>query len=202
MCHAPEVPTQTERREQTIARLLDATIASLDEAGYAGTTTAAVCARAGVSQGALFRHFPSRRAVLAAAAEEVARRQGEAFARRVAGPVTSQAELRAALAELVALGASPENRTWHELMLAARTDEALRAELQPATEAYHRVLMGGAAAMFADFDLDPVRLRATLRVVISVVDGLAIAIPLTHTAEDVAAAVDQMAALVWPVLQE
>lgn len=44
--------TQEERSQETRARLLDATIESLIDVGYAGTTTTAVCERAGLSRGA------------------------------------------------------------------------------------------------------------------------------------------------------
>ncbi|OUZ12153.1 hypothetical protein BHE97_02895 [Aeromicrobium sp. PE09-221] len=192
--------TQTERRERTIAQLLDATIALLNERGYAATTTQAICERAGLSQGALFRHFPNRRALLAAAATEVARRQGAAFAAADIGPVDSRETLCRVLDELVRLGSSPENRTWHELMLAARTDADLRSVMEPATEEYHRILMSGAAVLFASSPVsDP---RALLRVVISVVDGLALAVPVSHSPADIEAAVDQLATLMWSVLQE
>ena len=56
--------TQQQRRDGTIGALLDATVTCLAERGYAATSTAAVCAEAGVSQGALFR----AEAVLAVAA--------------------------------------------------------------------------------------------------------------------------------------
>ena len=63
--------TQAERRETTRQALLEATIASLVEAGYARTTTTEVVRRAGVSQGALFNHFPTKSALVAAAAEQL-----------------------------------------------------------------------------------------------------------------------------------
>ena len=66
---------QAERREETIARLLDAAEVVVGAAGYAHTTVAAVCAEAGLSQGALFRHFPHRRSLLVATAERVAERR-------------------------------------------------------------------------------------------------------------------------------
>src|SRR5687768_1186586 len=63
--------TQAERREATRQKLLDATVALLVEAGYARTTTIAVAQRAGTSQGALFKHFPTRGALLGAAVESL-----------------------------------------------------------------------------------------------------------------------------------
>jgi AcrR family transcriptional regulator len=71
--------TQAQRREGTIGALLEATVTCLTERGYAATSTAAVCAEAGVSQGALFRHFPTRQALLVATAEHVATRNVAAF---------------------------------------------------------------------------------------------------------------------------
>ncbi|MGB6181142.1 MAG: helix-turn-helix domain-containing protein, partial [Rhodococcus sp. (in: high G+C Gram-positive bacteria)] len=59
--------TQEQRRTDTIARLLDAAITSLAEKGYAATTVNEVVTRAGVSSGALFRHFPTRLDVMVAA---------------------------------------------------------------------------------------------------------------------------------------
>lgn len=59
--------TQQQRRETTIARLLDASIAiTIIEFGYARTSAALIAKRAQVSGGALFRHFPTMRDLMAA----------------------------------------------------------------------------------------------------------------------------------------
>src|SRR4030095_16238891 len=71
---APSRParrTQAERRATTRQRLLDATVESLVDVGNAGTTTTEVCRRAGVSQGALFKHFATKAELVAAAAEHL-----------------------------------------------------------------------------------------------------------------------------------
>ena len=60
--------TQAERREATIGKLVEATIGCLAELGYSGTSTGAICKRAGVSQGGMFRHFGTRLELIAAAA--------------------------------------------------------------------------------------------------------------------------------------
>ncbi len=74
--------TQAQRTARTRGLLLDATISCLIENGYAGTTTTAVCKRAGVSHGSLLHHFRKREALLAAALDEV---YGQLRARVVAG---------------------------------------------------------------------------------------------------------------------
>jgi AcrR family transcriptional regulator len=67
--------TQEERSARTRTRLLDATIKSLMEVGYAGTTTRRVAEIAGVSQGAQTYHFPYRVDLVTAAVEHVGRRR-------------------------------------------------------------------------------------------------------------------------------
>ena len=59
--------TQRDRRESSRARLLDATLECLAEAGYAGTSFPAILRRAGLSNGGLWRHFRSKAELLAAA---------------------------------------------------------------------------------------------------------------------------------------
>ena len=59
-----------QRATQTRARLLRAAIEVFDRDGFAGSSLAAVCARAGVSKGALYCHFRSKEALGVAIIEE------------------------------------------------------------------------------------------------------------------------------------
>ncbi|MFN3601009.1 MAG: TetR/AcrR family transcriptional regulator [Dietzia sp.] len=52
------------RSEQTRERLLRAALELMGDRGYDGVTTAAVASRAGVSEMTLFRHFPTKAALL------------------------------------------------------------------------------------------------------------------------------------------
>jgi AcrR family transcriptional regulator len=89
--------TQQQRREETIARLLDASIDTIIEFGYARTSAALITKRAQVSEGALFRHFPTMRDLMAATLREAGRRQLELYASRIAqapaGPPAPEAVL-------------------------------------------------------------------------------------------------------------
>ena len=58
--------TQGERSAATVAKLIQATIEAIVEVGYAGASTREICDRAGISQGGLFRHFPTRRDLIVA----------------------------------------------------------------------------------------------------------------------------------------
>src|SRR5690606_11573152 len=77
--------TQAERSEAMRQRLLDATLHCLAADGYAGTTVSRVIETARVSRGAPVHHFPSKNAMIAAAAEQLIRKVyvqlGQAIAR-------------------------------------------------------------------------------------------------------------------------
>jgi AcrR family transcriptional regulator len=131
--------TQSQRREGTIAAIVDATVAALGEIGYARTTTAEIARRAGVSQGGLFRHFDSRLDVIVAAADAVRARQFEGFRDGLGALDTFD------LAECVRLlrraTRAPINAAWYELLVAARTDAALNERLEPLARRYHREII-------------------------------------------------------------
>jgi AcrR family transcriptional regulator len=122
--------TQQQRREETVGRLLEACIATIIEVGYARASAAVITKRAGVSVGALFRHFETMGDFMAATASEVLRRQLESFTKRVAEIAADQPALYAALAILRDITSGPTNAVLYELLIAARTDEKLRDTLQ------------------------------------------------------------------------
>lgn len=131
--------TQAERRAATIAALVDATVSSLCERGYAATTTAEISRRSGVSQGGLFRHFESRLELVVAAAEEVRARQLGAFREALAD--LGEATVEDCVVLLRAACRAPMNAAWYALLVAARTDADLRAALGPMVERYHREIL-------------------------------------------------------------
>lgn len=160
---APALPrrTQAERRAGSLRKLLDAATSALVEIGYARTTVAEVSARAGLSQGALFRHFDTRIALLIAVAEDLDiglrhlyRRDFEQL--RPAHPD----ELALALKVLRANVDSPLHQAWFELLMAARTDAALHAALLPIwqrraadDQALAALLLPEAARLLPDFEV-------------------------------------------------
>jgi AcrR family transcriptional regulator len=122
--------TQQQRREETVGRLLDACIDTIIEVGYARASAAVITKRAGVSVGALFRHFDTMGDFMAATASEVLRRQLESFTKSVAEIPSDGPGLEAALAILRDITVGPTNAVIYELTVAARTDEKLKATLQ------------------------------------------------------------------------
>ncbi|MFI1917629.1 TetR/AcrR family transcriptional regulator [Nocardia sp. NPDC020380] len=147
--------TQAERRAETSARLVDATIASIVEVGYARTSTKEICARAGVSHGALFGRFATVLDLMLAAAAEVARRQIEQFTADLA-PVPDQRDVTTVLGLLRERARAPINSVWIELQVAARTDADLRERLAPVVIEYVGAIFTAADAVpaFREFAAD------------------------------------------------
>lgn len=139
--------TQQQRREETVARLLQASIDTIIEVGYARASAAVITKRAGVSVGALFRHFETMGDFTAATAYEVLRRQLETFTKQVAEIPADRPALPAALTILRDITAGSTNAVLYELMVAARTDEKLKETLQNVLGQYSAKIHDAARAL-------------------------------------------------------
>ena len=128
--------TQQQRRDETIARLLDASIDTIVDVGYARASAALIAGRAQVSDGALFRHFPTMGDFMAASAREVMRRQLELVTKRVAEIPEHESALEAAVKIQWEVTTNATSAVMFELMVAARTDEKLRATLETVLAEY------------------------------------------------------------------
>ncbi|MFC7755556.1 TetR/AcrR family transcriptional regulator [Tsukamurella soli] len=131
--------TQAQRRETMVALLIEATVDAIDELGYASASIQQVVTRAGVSQGALFRHFPTRLDLVAATAQQVLERQVDAF-EESAGALDERADARSILTAVRDLAGSRNAGVVREIVMAARSDILLRQKLAPHIEAHYRRL--------------------------------------------------------------
>jgi AcrR family transcriptional regulator len=130
--------TQSERREETRGRLLDATIESLIEVGYAGTTIRRVTELAGVSQGAQSHHFPHRVDLVTSAFERLAEQRIERYRKRARELPPDRGErLRALLDLLWEDFSSPVFTVAVKLWVAAAEDAELRERLVPVEKRIH-----------------------------------------------------------------
>jgi len=132
----PPRRTQEERSSGTRKKVLDATTQCLIEHGYAGTTIARICESAGISQGGLFRHFPTREAVMVEVAQDVGQRLMEQYQAQFAPLKGKREALLPALTLLREACRSQINQAWFELVFAARTDAVLRKALKPVATRY------------------------------------------------------------------
>ncbi|OBI56267.1 TetR/AcrR family transcriptional regulator [Mycobacterium sp. E796] len=166
--------TQQQRREETVARLLDACIDTIIEVGYARASAAVITKRAGVSVGALFRHFETMGDFMAATASEVLRRQLESFTKRVAEIPADQPAFEAALAILRDITSAPTNAVLYELLVAARTDEKLRDTLQHELGQYSAKIYDAARAMPGAEGFDEETFPVVVALMTNVFDGAAV----------------------------
>ncbi len=149
--------TQAERREATIGKLLLATVECLSELGYSGTSTAAICKRAGVSQGGLFRHFGTRLELVAAATEQIGRGNVATIEQLRAEAHAGTVDAHTLLHLARTLARSEPHAAWHEVMVAARTDPDLRRAVNPALGRYEAALHALARTLLPDAHPDPER---------------------------------------------
>lgn len=109
------------------ARLLEATLELIAEEGWANASTQKICNRAGVSRGAQTHHFPTKDSLLIAAVREIVLR----YQKEMDLIADSQNDGRYGLEELFnflweACFEGNLLNCWMEVMVAARTDDALR----------------------------------------------------------------------------
>jgi AcrR family transcriptional regulator len=121
--------TQEERSASTQRRLLDATIESLVEVGYAGTSTTAVCERAGVSRGAQLHHYPTKADLVIAAVAHLAKRRAAELLAELPRGGDANERLTRALDAIWASFSGPLFAAALELWVASRADRELRQSL-------------------------------------------------------------------------
>jgi AcrR family transcriptional regulator len=118
--------TQAERRAETRAALLDATVECLVTYGFAQTTTGRIAELAGVSRGALIPYFRTRAELVGAAVAHLAEQRARAAHERFAADPVS---LEEALDVLWEEHQGTAFDATLELWVASRTDPELRENL-------------------------------------------------------------------------
>jgi AcrR family transcriptional regulator len=148
----PQRRTQEERRNATRAVLLDATIATLVEQGYRGTTTLAVERRAGVSRGARIHHFSNKAALLAEVADHLYEQLSDFYAEAFDGVHRRHESdfdrLRHGLRDLWAIYQRPHFTAVLELNMAARTDPELQERLTAVAKRHRQLALNAAKQYF------------------------------------------------------
>lgn len=145
-----------DRSADSRALILDAAVNCLAEKGYADTTTLAIQARAGVSRGRLLHHFPSRDALLVAAAQHLAAERlldGQQWGAELTGsssPSTGGDRGRVVAATTRCWSTFDQPYFWAaiELWMACRTRPELRETLRPEEHRLGAAIRQTVAAMY------------------------------------------------------
>ena len=189
--------SQAERSAGTQAALLRATIGCLADRGFDGTSTTEICRRAGVSRGAQLHHFPTKESLLIAALEHLCDQRHAEFRGLVEGQSSRSMRLDAAFDQLWKIASSDTLVAWIELTVASRTNPVLADHMRRVSL---RLEDEAEATLHTLFGIpEGVRARAAVRMVLSLLDGLAFRAML----QDEAAAHEALAvfrALVEPFL--
>jgi AcrR family transcriptional regulator len=195
----PPPRARTGRGEATVSALVTAAVDCLEELGYQGTTTAEISRRAGVSPGLFVRYWPTKQALLAAAAAHAHREAMAGFEQRIHVLFERAADVRAGLrtviSAIVDLHAEPEMRCLAELAQAARTDRELAAEVSAVTGPIDDFVLRSARRLAPADSLGP-EFDNRVRLVLDYARGVAQRTSLLPPSEAAAARADAAEALV------
>jgi AcrR family transcriptional regulator len=169
--------TQAERREGTRTALLEATIAALVELGYTRATTTEVVRRAGLSQGALFKHFPTKGDLVAAATARLFDDLIEDFERAFQAAAARDDVAAVAIRRLWQVFCAPELLAVYRLYVEAPFDEELMAALVPVVKRHEQRVAERAFALFPEIGARP-EVFAIFTSMLFAMQGMALARPV------------------------
>ena len=185
-----------ERSAATRAKLICATISTLNALGYAATTTIEVVRRARVSRGAMLHHFGTRAELLLATAEHVLREQELERVDVLRDVERGEPRFFAITDAMWNTMQRPEGTALLEIMLGARNDPEIHDRFAALMRAYNRKLLDGPNLVADDFGYADTRLvRAMARLHLAAMRGLLIDEP--YWREDDPTNADAFELLIW-----
>lgn len=169
---------QQQRSRETRRRLLVATVESLAELGWAGSSVAVIAARAGVSRGATQHHFRTREDLITAALEYMAAQRLAEIRRGTADLGTGLDRTRAVLERLVDVYTGPLFTAALQAWAAAASDATLRAQIVPLENRIARAAHRAAIELLGVSEDRP-GVRETVQAMLDLARGLGLADLLT-----------------------
>lgn len=164
---------QQDRSRATRQALLDATIESLAEVGWSGTTVVAVAARSGVSRGAAQHHFPTRDELVQAAVDRLTVSLTESLAVSREDVAPRDDRTLAALEVLTELWSSAAGRAATHLWIAASTDPTMKELVLPLERRFNRVLYKATIDLLGA-DVEQPRVREAVRLTLDLTRGIGV----------------------------
>lgn len=152
--------TQEQRSDAMRERIIQAVLTCLEKEGYTGTTISRIVEIAGVSRGAPLHHFPSKAAMIAAAAEHLIRQQYIQLGQAIGKLHGSEDRLE----ELI-FGAwksvfdKPDYIPFMQLLAASQHDQELATILQRVWTSSH-LIVGNAADHYLEPTEDNTNVRS------------------------------------------
>lgn len=134
---------QEDRSRVMRQRLIDATLSCLETEGYAGTTISKIVSRAAVSRGAHVHHFPSKAALIEAAALTLVKQQYKQLGQNFTDLASQPDRLNYMVRETWrTLFNTREQGVLLELLVASRHDTELAAVVQRLWQTGYTLVQG------------------------------------------------------------
>jgi AcrR family transcriptional regulator len=178
--------TNAERTATARRKLIDASLKVLCEVGYAATTTDLVARRANVSRGAMLHHFRTRVDLMAAVAQHVVEEQSRLRRERVESFDAGPQRFFEAGDISWEIQRQPTTTALLEIMLATRSDRALKKRLAPMVQQLSQMRNDAAARMMQNLSIDDRDLMVDLiRVHLATLRGLAVELMFSQTPAEI-----------------
>ena len=168
----PAPPTQQWLKSaQTKKRLIEGAIRCIVKFGYSRTTAARVAAEAGLSRGAMLHHFENGEALMHAVIAELHEKRLRAIRR--SGDIASRDVHEIVRAYWDQLS-SPSFTAFHELSIAARTDQGLAQILEPAQAEFRERRYALSIEAFPEWQKNRTNFDLALALSQQTIEGMAI----------------------------
>ncbi len=166
--------SQEERRAETRGRLIDAAVQVLSESGYANLTISKVTQRAGLTNGAMQHHFPSRGDLMLALMDTVYPVLQIPFKAIAAKELPARERVSEVVDHLWKIYGRPEYLAIWDLALGSRGDPELRVRLRSYQRDIATRMRDEFVSLFPDLDLAPDDVERIFSLTISYMRGVAL----------------------------
>lgn len=142
-----------KRALETRRRVLEAVITCLDKHGFSETSINAIQSQAGLSRGSMSHHFPTRQAMVVAAAElmlENTTKNARQYFNSVENPNDPASSIELVKQFWTKTVNTVHGRAFIEVMLASRTDTELRDSLRQKLEVWEKEIDGLMSEYYGD----------------------------------------------------
>ena len=178
--------TNAERTATARRKLIEAALKALCEVGYTATTTDLVARRAHVSRGAMLHHFHTRVDLMAAVAQHVIEEQSRLRREKVESFDPGPVRFFEAGDISWEIQRQPTTTALLEIMLATRSDRALKKRLAPMVQQLGQMRTEAAERMMHNLSIDDRDLMVDLiRVHLATLRGLAVELMFTQTPAEI-----------------
>lgn len=167
--------TRAEKRDQQMARILDAATACFLRSGFSGASMQQICAEANMSPGALYRYFPSKEAIIEAICEADRKHDAEIFAAMFANPDVIDGFVGAAMAHIRHMHETGKAGLFAEIRVESIRNPAIQLTCQDALGEVQQNFRCYLQRAVDRGEIDPaVELDFLLPMIVAIGEGLAI----------------------------